>query len=366
MRKIYSVALYFLMGISLMGCAVDLSQPLPAVSPTVTAANALPAASGSARPITWAGLNLTGRLVYSRVSSNNDVSALSVETLDLVTGAISKVFTAPDQSGLYYSSASPDGKQLIISYVPPPTENPSRNQALYILPMDGSAPPKFLVTPPTTADQYIQAEWSPDGKYIYFVHNNYATQPADQLYPAYEIFRMAYPDGKPEKILEHAFWPRISPDSSRLVYVSLDPTNGTSELYVANADGTNSQVVQTGAAQQTGVKDTPLFSPDGQSIIFSAPSPTQSYQPNWLDKLMGVQVVKAHSVPSDWWSVPVTGGEPTRLTQIQSTNLYGSMSPDHKHLVSFSVQGLFVMELDGSNLTSLIPDPGGSTVSWLP
>jgi hypothetical protein len=81
---------------------------------------------------------------------------------------------------------------------------------------------------------------------------------------------------------------------------------------------------------------------------------------------MGVQIVKAHSVPSDWWSVPLSGGAPTRLTQIQSTNLYANMAPDHHHLVSFDMDGLFVMELDGSNLTSLFPDPGGSTVNWLP
>ena len=79
---------------------------------------------------------------------------------------------------------------------------------------------------------------------------------------------------------------------------------------------------------------------------------------------MGVQIVKAHSIPSDWWSIPITGGTATRLTQIQSTGLFGNLSPDGKHLVSFSMQGLFVMELDGSNLTSLMPDPGGSTVDW--
>jgi len=367
MRKIISTALYLLITISLIGCAIDVSQPVPATAPpTATLVGSTPASSGSTRPVTWAGLNLTGRLVYSRVSSDNDISALSIETLDLATGEINKIFTAPEDAGIYYSSVSPDGKQLVISYVPPTAANPARNQALYVLPMDGSVPPKLLVTPPTDYDQYIQVEWSPDGKYLYYVHNNYKTQPADQIYPSYQIFRMAYPNGQPEQIVDNAFWPRISPDSSKLVYVSLDPVAGTSELFLANADGTNAQIVNMGGSQNIGIKDAPVFSPDGHSIIFSAPSPAQSYQPNWLDKIMGVQIVKAHNVPSDWWSVPITGGEPTRLTQIQSTNLYASMSPDHKHLVSFSLQGLFVMELDGSNLTSLIPDPGGSTVNWLP
>ncbi len=361
MRINFCLVVYLLIAVSLIGCSVDLSQPVPtAVSPIATLSDATPSSpsSGSTtRPVTWANLNLTGRLVYSRASSDNDASVVNVETLNLVTGEINKIFTVPDDGGIYYSSVSPDGKQLVISYVPPTATNSARNQALYVLPMDGSAPPKLLVTPPTDYDQYIQVEWSPDGKYLYFVHNNYKTQPADQIYPTYEIYRMAYPDGQPEQIVKHAFWPRISPDSSKLVYVSLDPVAGTSELFLANADGTNPQVVNMGSSQNIGIKDT---------LIFSAPSPEQSYQPNWLDKLMGVQIVKAHSIPSDWWSVPVTGGNPKRLTQIQSTNLYGSISPDNKHLVSFSMQGLFVMDLDGSNLTSLIPDPGGSTVNWLP
>ena len=360
---------------NLVGCSIDVNQPAiatapvsnPLVTPTlVTAPNESTSSSGSSRPVTWAGLNLTGRLVYTRVSSNNDVSALSVETLDLVTGEIKTIFTAPEDAWIYYSAVSPDGSQLVISYVPPSETNPNRNQALYILPMDGSALPHLLITPPTEFDQYIQVEWSADGKYLYYVYNNYKNQPANQIYPNYKIFRMVYPDGQPEQIAENAFWPRVSPDSASLVYVALDPNTGTGDLIVANTDGTNAHAIKTGGSDDPGIKDAPIFSPDGESILFSAPSPQPSYKPNWLDQIMGVQIAKAHSVPSDWWSVAVTGGEATRLTSIQSTSLFGNIAPDKKHLVSFSLEGLFVMDLDGSNLTALIPDPGGSTVDWLP
>jgi len=367
MQKFFFTTLYLLITLSLLGCVVDVSQPAVATSAlNIVLPTSTPSPSGSTRPVSWSALNLTGKLVYTRISSDNDVSVLSVETLNLITGEIQKIFTAPEDAGIYYSAVSPDGKQLIISYVPPPLLNPARNEALYSLPMDGSAPPKLLITPPTLSDQYTQAEWSPDGKYIYYVHNNYKTQPTGQVFPSYQIFRMVYPDGQPEKIVDNAFWPRVSPDSFKLVYVSLDPAAGTSALFIANTDGSNSEMINTGDLQNAGIKDAPVFSPDGQSIIFSAPSPVQSYQPNWLDKIMGVQIVKAHSIPSDWWSVPITGGKPTRLTQIQSTNLYASIAPDKKHLVSFSLQGVFVMELDGSNLTSLFPDSGGNTVNWLP
>ncbi len=376
MKKKPSIALYLSMILSLIGCSIDVSQPTQATSipnsgfvdstPAIDSNNATSPASGSTRPITWAGLNLSGRLVYSRVSSNNDVSALSVETLNLTTGEIKAIFIAPDDAWVYYTTVSADGKQLIMSYVPPSQSGPSGNQALYILPLDGSAAPQFLVMPPTEYDQYIQVEWSPDGKYIYYIHSNYNDQPEGQIFPNYEIFRMTYPDGQPEKIAEHAFWPRVSSDSSKLVYVTLDPVTGGNELFVADADGGNTRQIELSGETVPGIKDAPLFSPDGQSIFFSAPSPTQSYQPNWLDKLMGVQIAKAHNLPSDWWTVPVSGGEPTQLTHIQSAGLFGSISPDQKHLVSFSQDGLFVMDLDGSNLTMLIPDPGGSTVNWIP
>jgi Tol biopolymer transport system component len=178
---------------------------------------------------------------------------------------------------------------------------------------------------------------------------------------------MAYPDGQPEKILGQAFWPRISPDSSKLVYITLDPSSGTDQLFLANADGSNPQAVMFSDASVPAILDAPIFSPDGQSILFSAPSPPQAYQPNWLDRLMGVQIAKAHNVPSDWWSVPILGGAPVRLTHIQTIKLFASISPDGKHLASLSGDGIFVMDLDGSNLIRILFDPGvSSTVSWIP
>ena len=176
---------------------------------------------------------------------------------------------------------------------------------------------------------------------------------------------MAYPNGPSEKIADHAFWPRLSSDSTRLVYISLDPVTGSNELVIANADGSNAQIISDSSIPD--IIDAPIFSPDGESVLFSAPGPVQSYQPKWFDKLMGIRIVKAHNVPSDWWRVPISGGAPTRLTQIQSINLFASISSDKKHMASLSGEGIFVMELDGSNLTRLLFDPGVSgTVSWIP
>jgi Tol biopolymer transport system component len=234
--------------------------------------------------------------------------------------------------------------------------------------LDGSQPPQLLVAPPTEYDQFVQAEWSPDGKYIYFVHYSYQNQPNDQHYPNYEICRMAYPGGQPEKIADQAFWPRLAADGSRIVYISMDPHTGTNQIFVANADGTNAQPVVLSGPWTPDIIDAPIFSPDGQSIIFSALSPQQSSAPTWIEKLLGIQVAEAHMIPSDWWSVPITGGVVTRLTNLRTTALFASFSLDGRLIASYSGGGLFVMNPDGTNLTMLIPDMGGvaGTVSWIP
>jgi len=81
---------------------------------------------------------------------------------------------------------------------------------------------------------------------------------------------------------------------------------------------------------------------------------------------MGVQLAQAHKIPSDWWSVPVTGGVPLRLTHIQTIKLFASISPDHTRIASLSGEGIFVMNPDGTNLRQLLFDPGVTgTINWI-
>ena len=367
------LVLYCLLALCLSGCSIDVAQPagstpILSASPTLPDGtnNTTPAAASTTVPVTWAGLNLTGSLLYASASLT-DITPINIQRLDLITGENKTVFTTTGDAWVYYMTVSPDGQQLLMSYAPPSEGAALSSRALYIMPLDGTTAPQLLFQPPTPDDHYIHVEWSPDGNYIYYVHYNNKERAQGELYPAYELFRMASPNGQPEKVAEKAFWPRLSADSSKLVYVSLDPASGTNELFLANADGSDPQKVTLSGAWNSGIIDAPIFSPDGKSILYSAPPPPQAYQPNWFEKLMGIKVAKAHSIPSDWWSVPITGGEVVRLTQIQTINLFGSVSPDGNRIASMSGEGLFVMDWDGSNITQLLFNPGVSgTVSWIP
>lgn len=370
MKKFFFVLLHALIGFSLLGCTMDVSQPTisspTAAATAITSDTPTSAVKTTVVPMAWARLGLTGRIVFASVVDSEGVPSTDIKILDLTTGIVTTLFDAPEGAWVFYITVSPDAKQLVMSYIPHVPSSPSGVRILYIMPMDGSKPPQPLFLPPTANDHYTQAEWTPDGKYIYYTHYNDQDPPDEQLNPPYDISRIAYPDGQPEKIISNAFWPRLSRDSTKIVYVALEPITGKNDLFVANADGSNPQKVTLSGSWIPELVDAPIFSPDGQSIFFSAPVTAEAYQRNWLDRLMGVQIARAHSVPSDWWSVPILGGTSTRLTQIQAINLFASISPDGKYIASASGEGIFVMKPDGSNLTLIMQDSFWGTLSWVP
>jgi Tol biopolymer transport system component len=105
---------------------------------------------------------------------------------------------------------------------------------------------------------------------------------------------------------------------------------------------------------------------DGKQLIFSMVSLQPAPASSWLDKLFGVGVASAHSVPSDWYRAPLSGGVPERLTYMGYTNLNGDLSPDGNQLAFISASGLYVMNLDGSDLIQLSNDVMIGTVNWIP
>ena len=303
------------------GCSIEVAQP-PVQTPDSIMTNPGTSATNDTTqiPVTWSSLNLTGKLIYSMGAIEKDVYVIRVLSLDLQTGQGTTIYQAPSGAWVYYVSVSPDGEQLVMSFSPPPGTDPEVVQALYVMPIDGSRPPQLLFKPQIREDQYTQAEWPPDGKYIYYTHVNYQF-PIDpnRVYPLYQIFRMEYPGGQPQLIAEEAYWPRLSSDSTRLTYISIDPLSIKQQLIIADADGGNAQEVSLSGSYIPDIKDAPIFSLDEVSILFSAAVPTQSRQPTWFENLMGMRLARANgSVPSDWWSVPINGGELTRLTHIQA------------------------------------------------
>jgi Tol biopolymer transport system component len=375
-KAVKILPLEMLVVLSLFGCSANGSQTS---GPTPTAQTAIPSASpmsapptgadtsnvqGSQKiPVTWGSLSLKGKLVYPTPILANTSLLIEVQTLDLSTGNVTTVFQAPAGGWVDAAMVSPDGKQLLLSYQPPPGTEYGTLAALYVMPLDGSQAPAILFAPGSTEDRYYQPGWSPDGRSIYYTHATYGSP------PRWEIMRMAYPNGKPEKLADHAYWPSLSPDGKYLVFVSIDPSTGNKRLFRANADGTQASEISVSGPPSQGIVGAPIFLPGNQSILFSAPSAQQALEPNWAERLLGITVAFAQSsAASEWWVVPATGGAPTQLTQLHSTAFFASLSPDGQYVASFNLESVAVMKLDGTNVTQLMGWIGGipGTVSWAP
>jgi Tol biopolymer transport system component len=375
-------------GLILCSCTVSVSQQ-PSDTPSLQAQNtsSSPAPTtfnGSGQntssgfpnpytiPVTWSNLHLSGKLIFPASTLDGFNNFMVIQELDLVTGGIQTIFQSVPDGWIDSAVISPDQKQIVMTYSTPALQQGANFTplGLYSFPSDGSQPPQELVPLPLKNDQFLEPVWSPDGKYLYYVLANYGLPPEEpnQHFPIDQIFRVAYPKGQPEKLLDKAYWPRLSADGSRLIYVSENPDDGTNKLFVANNDGSNPQQIFFTGANAPAIIDAPMFLPDGKSILFSAPSPVQSSTSPWLDWLFGVTVASAHNIPSEWWTVPIDGGRVTQLTQIQGASLYASISPDNRYIASFSGNGIFVMNPDGTNLTMIISNNGGNagTVNWIP
>ncbi len=194
---------------------------------------------------------------------------------------------------------------IVMAYAPPKDPSlQSVNTDLYVMPADGSAPPQALLQRADAKEDFFNPVWSADGHYVYYSHLiPDSTSSRKYTNFKYDLERVAYPNGQPQILIDDAFWPRLSPDGTHLAYVSFVPATNSNDLYLANVDGSNAKLVMP--AGSFFAVDAPVFSVDGQMLLFSAVGDAQPPAASWLDQLLGVQVAEAHNVPSDWWRVSI-------------------------------------------------------------
>jgi Tol biopolymer transport system component len=304
---------------------------------------------------------LTGRLVLIQWYPKGN----RLIVLNLISGEVRVLFQAPENSWLSEAVVSPDEGQILLAYAPPPPGNESQYgyTDLYLMPFDGSSQPQPFLTRSDPQESFFFSTWAVDGQSVYFTHL-YRIDPNGQV-PAYQNdVEKATLQGETETIIEHALWPAISPDGARLSYLYTDPVTFGNDLYLANPDGTGqTPVLQPGTNPPV---DAHLFTMDGGQLIFSMVNLQPAPASSWLEKLFGVGVASAHSVPSDWYRAPLSGGVPERLTYMEDSNLNGDLSLDGNQLAFISASGLYVMNLDGSDLIQLSNDVMIGTVNWIP
>jgi serine/threonine protein kinase/Tol biopolymer transport system component len=115
---------------------------------------------------------------------------------------------------------------------------------------------------PDTDDEFGGTTFAPDGNFVYY-HQVSKDEPAGALYMVPTL------GGEPKKVLSKIDSPiTFSPDGKQIAYIrGISPEGPTSQLVVANADGSDIHPIATGKVAVDWF-DThgPSWSPDGKSI----------------------------------------------------------------------------------------------------
>jgi Tol biopolymer transport system component len=340
--------------------AVALSKP----PPVATALAAPPALTPPAAPKSVA---VEGRVAFVRESS----LALTER------GQTRVIFKAPSNGQVKDPAWSPDGQTIAFAYAPPrPTPRANApiieqllSSDIMLVDADGQnlrvgaahdGPGQILETP----------SWSGDGKAIYFSFYAPTYKGEELISETLEVRRREVGAASGTTVVAAASNPSASRDGKWLAFIGEDPSQGQS-LKVMPAGGGDARTLI--ASDRFAALLSPRFSPDGQSIAFSAasiptspgaPQPKASAPLDLLRRLVEPSSAYAHGLPWEIWAVPVAGGEPRQLTQIQEDTPYAAWSTDGARMLVYGAGGLHRVEVRAAQTQTLSSDGSHGGMDW--
>jgi eukaryotic-like serine/threonine-protein kinase len=248
---------------------------------------------------------------------------------------------------------SPDGKYIV--YV-----RSDRNlQSLWI--RQASTPNDKEIVPSAQVG-FFGITFSPDGNDVYYAIKS--------KLDAGTLYRIPSLGGPPVKVLEHIDGPiSFAPDGKRFVLVRGNyPNPGESALVIANADGSNEQLL---AVRKRPDHFSPIFftgptwSPDGKLVaatvmtsiritnvvVFSVADGREQVltrepwpfaaRVEWLPDMSGLLVIAGDGINvSQHWMLSYPGGEKRRITNDLSAYRAISLTADGQKLATIQIDGL--------------------------
>jgi Tol biopolymer transport system component len=348
------------------------TPPRPS-APLVVLTPGVPTPVGGAAAGTLGAAKFDGQIVVAR----DDAVAI------LEGGQQKVLFKAEDGGSVKDPAFSPDGKSVAFAYAPPrPKVQPGRpivEQLLFsdimLVGADGSNP-RPVVKHDVPGSILELPSWSPDGKAILYSYYAPTYKGNDLVDEVLEVRRRDV-DGNANAstVVKSASNSEISRDGKWLAYIKEDQNEGQSLHVMAAGGGSDRQLV---GADRFAALLAPRFSPDGNSIAFSAadagpvtapgqpplPPPKALGPLDSLRALIAPSAAEAHGLPWEIWTVPIGGGTPKQLTQLQEDTPYAAWSSNGARLLVFGAGGLHVVEAASGKTQTLTSDGAHGGMDW--
>ena len=196
--------------------------------------------------------------------NTSDLFVMNTDGTDqtLLTRGSSARWSPDSKMIAFHASASGTGLPIRLNDPGAPTTD----SVIFVMNVDDGSSTKTNITNSSgKIDQ--DPDWSPNGQ-IVFTRHDYKPNDPDKGAASAEIYVInADGTGDAQQLTSNGKEPRgpaWSPDSSRIAFLCRLGTNGTYEICVMNADGSD----QTQLTFNTVLDATPSWFPDGQKIVF--------------------------------------------------------------------------------------------------
>ncbi|HEY8781501.1 MAG TPA: hypothetical protein VIM16_07805 [Mucilaginibacter sp.] len=229
------------------------------------------------------------------------------------------VQTSPVYSGKYLLFDADESFNK--SFNPSQSIFPSPYTSIYYSNLDGSK-----ITPITGSDSgyySYRASWSPDGKQVLFIHGNQSG--TDRSLCIIDITGDNFKSVVKGNEVDFA---SFSPDGEKLVYAKSLVDDYKYDVYVSNVDGTSEQRI-TNFANDNGAVANIHWSSDGKIYFYGSGSHTTG----------GIYSINEDGSNLKYIMLPVD---------------FLGISPDGKKILFDLSNGLFICNIDGTNIKTII------------
>lgn len=287
--------------------------------------------------------------------------------LDLETLREMQLSHFPNGAFATSPSLSPDRQTVAYAYyVLPKDKNDLGGNDLATMKVSG-ADSRVVKGHGQPGNSYEDPCWTPDGSAL--VATLRSTQYDQGKFEGVktEIVRVAIGGTDVVTLIANGQVPALSPDGTRLAYLTADQQGSPNKLWIADGSGRNSRELLAG--QSFTYVRAPRFSPDGSRIAFAGVGgPTRQAsaapEPAWSE-IFGSAIAEAHGIPWEIWTVRPDGSDLRRLTQIQEDSPTPAWSPDGKWIAFAGEIGIYLVDVEGRQTARITTRTSGGGLTWL-